>query len=81
MISPGNIIANIVAGGIAEAGAMSAGDMIQDLKTGHILHASPRAQFFGQIIGTCFSIFVSIGAFQLYNSIYEVSERIIHSAY
>ena len=50
------------------------GDMIQDLKTGHILHASPRAQFFGQIIGTCFSILISVGAFQLYNSIYEVRQ-------
>ncbi|EEB93918.1 hypothetical protein MPER_07361 [Moniliophthora perniciosa FA553] len=30
---PGNIVANIIAGGVAEAGAQQAGDLMQDLKT------------------------------------------------
>ncbi|KAF9042650.1 oligopeptide transporter [Hymenopellis radicata] len=36
-IQPGNIVANIIAGGVAEAGAQQAGDLMQDLKTGHLL--------------------------------------------
>jgi uncharacterized oligopeptide transporter (OPT) family protein len=32
-----------------------------DLKTGHLLRASPKAQFYGQMIGSFFSVFVSTG--------------------
>jgi len=65
-IAPGNIIMNILAGAIAEAAAMSAGDMSQDLKTGHLIGASPRAQFFAMGIGSCVGIFSSVAAFLLY---------------
>lgn len=37
VVAPGNIIANLIAGAIAEAGAQQAGDLMQDLKTGHLL--------------------------------------------
>lgn len=49
VIQPSNIIANLVVGGVAEAGAQQAGDLMQDLKTGHLLGSSPRAQFQGQV--------------------------------
>ena len=52
LLAPGALVTNIVAGAMAEAGAMQAGDLMQDLKTGHLLGASPRAQFFGQLIGS-----------------------------
>lgn len=71
-IQPGNIVANIIAGGVAEAGAQQAGDLMQDLKTGHLIHASPRAQFFGQLIGSCLSIIVTTTAYTLYNRAYEI---------
>ncbi|KAK9761202.1 OPT superfamily, variant 3 [Basidiobolus ranarum] len=71
-VIPGGIAANIVAGGIAEAGAQQAGDMMQDMKTGHLLHASPRAQFYGQLIGSFVSVFVAVGAYQLYTSVYTI---------
>ncbi|KAK9762552.1 OPT superfamily [Basidiobolus ranarum] len=71
-VIPGGIAANIVAGGIAEAGAQQAGDLMQDMKTGHLLHASPRAQFFGQLIGSFVSVFVAVGAYQLYSSVYSI---------
>ena len=38
---------------------------MQDLKTGHLIRASPRAQFFGQLIGSCLSIVVTTTAFTL----------------
>ncbi|KXN84736.1 hypothetical protein AN958_12163 [Leucoagaricus sp. SymC.cos] len=71
-IQPGNIVANIIAGGVAEAGAQQAGDLMQDLKTGHLCHASPRAQFYGQLIGSSISIIVTATAFTLYNRAYTI---------
>ncbi|KAF5327668.1 hypothetical protein D9619_004869 [Psilocybe cf. subviscida] len=71
-IQPGNIVANIIAGGVAEAGAQQAGDLMQDLKTGHLCHASPRAQFFGQLIGSSVSIIVTTTAYTLYNRAYVI---------
>ncbi|KIY73454.1 oligopeptide transporter [Cylindrobasidium torrendii FP15055 ss-10] len=71
-IQPGNIVANIIAGGVAEAGAQQAGDLMQDLKTGHLVRASPRAQFYGQLIGSGVSIFVTATAYSLYTRAYEI---------
>ncbi|KAJ2005224.1 OPT super [Coemansia thaxteri] len=71
-VMPGNLVGNIVAGGIAEAGAQQAGDLMQDLKTGHLLNASPRAQFAGQMIGSVFSVFITAGAYLLYNKVYPI---------
>jgi len=48
------------------------GDLMQDLKTGHILRASPRAQFLAQLIGSTASVFVTVGAYQLYSHVYEI---------
>ena len=43
-----------------------------DLKTCHLLKASPRAQFFGQLIGSFASIFFSVAAYLLYTHAYQV---------
>jgi len=72
VVAPGNVVANLVAGALAEAGAMQAGDLLQDLKAGHLLGCSPRAQFYGQLIGATASVFLTVGAYQLYNSAYGV---------
>ncbi|KAJ7019917.1 OPT oligopeptide transporter protein-domain-containing protein [Mycena alexandri] len=71
-IQPGNIVANLIAGGVAEAGAQQAGDLMQDLKTGHLCGASPRAQFFGQLVGSAVSIVVTTTAYTLYNRAYVI---------
>ncbi|KAJ2624413.1 OPT super [Coemansia sp. RSA 1358] len=71
-VMPGNLVGNLVAGGIAEAGAQQAGDLMQDLKTGHLLNASPRAQFSGQMIGSIFSVFITAGAYLLYTKVYPI---------
>lgn len=71
-LMPGAIVANLIAGGIAEAGAQQAGDLMQDLKTGYLLDASPKAQFYGQLIGSLFSSFVATGAYLLYTSVYTI---------
>ncbi|KAF7730159.1 hypothetical protein EC973_002767 [Apophysomyces ossiformis] len=72
LVIPGGIAANLIAGGIAEAGAQQAGDLMQDLKTGHLLHASPKAQFYGQLIGSFVSAFVATGAYLLYTHVYTI---------
>ncbi|KAF9433962.1 hypothetical protein BGZ76_008755 [Entomortierella beljakovae] len=74
-IVPGGIVANLIAGGIAEAGAQQAGDLMQDLKTGHLMGASPKAQFWGQLIGSLASVFISTGVYKLYSSAYELPSR------
>lgn len=45
---------------------------MQDLKTGHLIHASPRAQFFGQLIGSSVSIIVTSTAYSLYQRAYTI---------
>ena len=45
VVAPGQVVANLVAGAVAEAGAQQAGDMMQDFKTAHLLGVCPRAQF------------------------------------
>ena len=45
---------------------------MQDLKTGHLIGASPRAQFYGQLIGSTFSIFVTTTAYKIYTNAYEI---------
>lgn len=66
------IVTNLLAGAVSESGALQAGDMMQDLKTGHILGASPKAQFYGQLIGSLFGAVISALVYRLYVSVYEV---------
>lgn len=54
VVQPGNVVANLVAGGIAEAGAQQAGDLMQDMKTGYLWGSSPKAQFHGQVSLSCY---------------------------
>lgn len=72
LVAPGHLVANLVAGALAEAGAQQAGDLLQDLKAGHLLQASPRAQFYGQLIGSTASILITVGVYQLYDTSYHI---------
>lgn len=66
------VVINLLAGGISEAGALQAGDLLQDLKCGHLLGASPKAQFYGQLIGSAVGAVVSAAVYRLYTNVYEV---------
>ena len=70
--NPNAIIINLLAGAVSEAGALQAGDMLQDLKTGHLLGASPKAQFWGQMIGSVVGAVVSAVVYKLYTNVYTV---------
>lgn len=70
--NPNAITINLLAGAISESGALQAGDMMQDLKTGHLLGAAPKAQFWGQMIGSFVGAIVSAGVYKLYVDVYEI---------
>lgn len=67
-----SVIINLLAGAISESAALQAGDLMQDLKTGHLLGAAPNAQFWGQIIGSAVGAVVSAGVYKLYTRVYEI---------
>lgn len=71
-LQPGNVIVNMVGGALSEAGAMQAGELMQDYKTGHLIRASPRSQFIGQLVGSAVGIFVSATAYKLYEGAYDL---------
>ncbi|KAL1306153.1 hypothetical protein AAFC00_004262 [Neodothiora populina] len=70
--APNAVIINLIAGAISESGALQAGDLLQDLRTGHNLGASPKAQFYGQIIGSAIGAVISACVYKLYTNVYEV---------
>lgn len=67
-----SVLINLVAGAVSEAGALQAGDLMQDLKTGHLLGAAPKAQFWGQMIGATVGAVTSALIYRLYTTVYEV---------
>ena len=68
-----SVLINLIAGAVSEAGALQAGDLMQDLKTGHLLGAAPNAQFYGQLIGSAVGAVVSAFIYRLYTSVYEIT--------
>lgn len=46
--------------------------MMQDLKTGHLLGASPAAQFYGQLLGSFVGAVASALIYKLYTSVYPI---------
>lgn len=71
----GSVLLNLVAGGVAEAGAQQAGDLMQDLKTGHLLGASPKAQFVAQLLGASWSVVMSSLMYICYNKVYHIPDE------
>jgi uncharacterized oligopeptide transporter (OPT) family protein len=61
---------NLTGGMIALGASEQSADMLGDLKTTHLLRASPRVQFYGQMIGALVSIFMSVGIYVLFSEAY-----------
>ena len=64
-LHPGQLASNLMSAGITAGGASQAADMMQDLKTGHLLGASPRKQFLAQLCGICAGIVFAVPAYNL----------------
>jgi uncharacterized oligopeptide transporter (OPT) family protein len=47
-------------------------DLMQDFKTGHLVGASPRAQFICQLIGSLASIFATTTLYNVYTKAYQI---------
>ncbi|MCA8984400.1 MAG: OPT/YSL family transporter [Planctomycetaceae bacterium] len=74
-LAPGSITTNLLAAGITAGGASQAADMMQDLKTGKLLGASPRKQFLAQLCGICVGIVFAIPVYFLFTSAYELGSK------
>lgn len=66
------VIINLIAGALSESGALQAGDLMQDLKAGHLVGAAPSAQFYGQIIGSAVGAVLSAAVYKLYTHVYTI---------
>ncbi|KAG8897077.1 hypothetical protein FRC00_004844 [Tulasnella sp. 408] len=61
---------NLLAGALASQAASHSVDMVGDLKTGHLLGASPASQFWAQVAGSFLGIWLSVILFVLFASAY-----------
>jgi uncharacterized oligopeptide transporter (OPT) family protein len=73
-LSPGNVPTNLMTGAITVAGAGQCADMLQDLKTGHLLGASPRKQLVAQLWGVTAGVFVVVPIFFLFDRAYDIGD-------
>ena len=71
-IAPGSMTTNLMAAAITGAGASQAADMMQDLKTGKLLGASPRRQFVAQLWGLIAGVVFCVPAYLLVTSAYPL---------
>lgn len=74
-VAPGSVSTNLMAGAITAAGASQAADIMQDLKTGHLLGASPRKQLVAQLVGTVIGVLVVVPVFFVFISAYELGSE------
>lgn len=72
VIQPGNTVANIVAGAISEAGALQAGELMQDYKTGHLVGVAPWNLFRGQLLGSLLGIGFLVYGYNAYQNTYAI---------
>ncbi|CEG67415.1 hypothetical protein CU097_007557 [Rhizopus azygosporus] len=61
---------NLMAGNISASAAAQAVDMVGDLKTGQLVGASPRSQFWAQFVASFFAIAIGAGLFILFADAY-----------
>jgi len=73
-ISPGNVSVNVMSAAVTSAGAAQAGDMMHDLKTGHLLGASPFKQFKAQCVGVFVGMLICIPVYKLFDTAYVIGE-------
>jgi uncharacterized oligopeptide transporter (OPT) family protein len=65
VITPGNLSGNIMSANVTGGIGLHAADLLTTLKTGWLLGASPRAQFWAQLFGVAAGAAVVVPAFHL----------------
>jgi uncharacterized oligopeptide transporter (OPT) family protein len=71
-IAPGSVPTNLMTGAITVGGSSQCADMMQDLKTGHLLGASPRKQLVAQLAGITAGVFIVVPVFFLFDHVYDI---------
>ncbi len=66
------VLATLGVAGVVCCAAASAGDICQDLKTGYLVGATPRAQQWAQIVGVVISAFILAPVMALLHSAYGI---------
>ncbi len=62
---PGNIPANVMGANVTGGVGLHAADLLTDLKSGFLLGANPRQQFYGQLFGVIAGALMVVPAFNL----------------
>lgn len=70
--NPNAIIISLLIGGIAEGGTYQSSDVMEHLKTGHLVGASPASLFYGQIIGSVLGAVLCSCVYKLFTSAYAI---------
>ncbi len=71
-IAPGQMTTNLMAAAITAGGASQAADMMQDLKTGHLLGASPRKLLVAQLGGLVAGVIFVVPVFEILTHAWEL---------
>lgn len=67
-----SISANLLLGGIVEAGASQSAQQMAGLKTAYRTKTAPRAIYYGQMIGSFVGIFIATLVYRIYTSVKNV---------
>jgi OPT family oligopeptide transporter len=71
-LAPGVMSTNLMAAAITAGGASQAADMMQDLKTGYLLNASPRKLLLAQLGGVVSGVIFAVPVFIILTSVWEL---------
>lgn len=63
--SPGQAVTNLMTANVTAGAASHTADLLGDLKSGYILGAKPRQQFFAQFFGVCAGTLACVPAYNL----------------
>lgn len=74
-LAPGHTVTNLMGAAITGAGASQAADMMQDLKTGYLLGASPRKQFISQLWGICAGVIFVVPVYYIFTKAYTIGGK------
>lgn len=65
VLTPNNLSGNIMSANVTGGVGLHAADLLTTLKTGKLLGASPRQQFYAQLAGVCAGALIVVPAFNL----------------
>ncbi len=75
IILPGQSVTNLAAGGISAGCSDVASDLMQVLKTGYILGATPRRQIFSQFIGVTLGSVIAVLVYLTLTSAHQIGSE------